>query len=133
MTKQNTAKKETQEPGLIMCVCNGNCPAFDKLDTYEFINRAREEFPVDHVVIHPQLCAEDGERFMIDYLKGKQKVTVAGCAPNMQQKMFRDAFETAGIDMEKNLVSVDIRGITTDEALEKVRIAVEQLASRGNE
>ena len=88
-----------QRPGLVMCVCTGKCPGFSKMDIWDFINRVRVELPVEYGFIHPQLCEEDGDRFLADMLKGKRKMIVAGCAPNMQKKMFRDAFAAAGMDI----------------------------------
>lgn len=71
-------------PGLIMCVCTGKCPGFTKMDIWDFINRVRVELPVEYGFIHPQLCEEDGNRFLADLLKSGRKMVVAGCAPNMQ-------------------------------------------------
>ena len=116
---------DQQRPGLIMCVCTGKCPGFSKMDIWDFINRVRVELPVEYGFIHPQLCEEDGDRFLADMLKGKRKVIVAGCAPNMQNKMFRDAFAAAGMDVADDLVPLDIRDMTTDEAVEKVAAALE--------
>ena len=120
---------ENSKPGLIMCVCTGKCPGFAKMDIWDFINRVRIELPVEYGFIHPQLCEEDGDRFLADFLQGHRKVIVAGCAPNMQYKMFRDAFAAAGMDIKADLVPLDIRDMTTDEAVQKVADAL--LASEG--
>ena len=122
-----------EKPGLIMCVCTGKCAGFDKMDIWDFINQARIELPVEYGFIHPQLCEEDGDRFLADYLKGKRKVVVAACAPNMQYKMFRDAFEAAGMDVKTDLVPLDIRDLTTDEAIEKVRAALAEMGVADDE
>ena len=111
---------ENAKPGLIMCVCTGKCPGFSKMDIWDFINRVRIELPVEYGFIHPQLCEEDGDRFLADFLKSHRKIIVAGCAPNMQYKMFRDAFAAAGLDIKTDLVPLDIRDMTTDEAVQKV-------------
>jgi len=39
----------------------------------------------------------------------------------MQGKLFRDAFQKAGLDINKDLVSIDARDKTVDEALEVVK------------
>ncbi|MBU1672282.1 MAG: hypothetical protein KKF41_10970 [Actinobacteria bacterium] len=122
-----------EKPGLIMCVCTGKCPGFAKMDIWDFINRARVELPVEYGFIHPQLCEEDGDRFLADFLTGKRKLIVAGCAPNMQYKMFRDAFEAAGMDVKKDLVPLDIRDMTTDEAIDKVAGALDALGVEAGE
>ncbi len=122
-----------ERPGLIMCVCTGKCPGFEKMDIWDFINQARIELPVEYGFIHPQLCEEDGDRFLADYLKAKRKVIVAGCAPNMQYKLFRDAFEGAGMDVKSDLVPIDIRNMTTEEAIEKVRSALLEMGVEEDE
>ena len=127
MGEEKIVTGNLEKPALIMCVCTGKCPGFSKMDIWDFINQARIELPVEYGFIHPQLCEEDGDRFLADYLQGKRKVIVAGCAPNMQYKMFRDAFEAAGMDVKKDLIPLDIRDMTTDEAIEKVRGALVEL------
>lgn len=117
---------EAEKPGLIMCVCTGKCPGFAKMDIWDFINRVRMELPVEYGFIHPQLCEEDGDRFLSDFLKGKRKVIVAGCAPNMQYKLFRDAFANAGMDVKRDLIPLDIREMTTEEAVKKVEDALSE-------
>jgi heterodisulfide reductase subunit A-like polyferredoxin len=119
--------EENEKPGLIMCVCTGKCAGFDKMDIWDFINQVRIELPVEYGFIHPQLCEEDGDRFLADYLKGKRKIIVAACAPNMQYKMFRDAFAAAGMDIKTDLVPLDIRDMTTQEAVDKVHAALAEM------
>lgn len=114
-------------PGLIMCVCTGKCPGFSKMDIWDFINRVRVELPVEYGFIHPQLCEEDGDRFLADMLKAGRKLVIAGCAPNMQTKLFRDAFETAGMEVKTDMVPLDIREMTTDEAVDKVSKALAEM------
>lgn len=114
-------------PGLIMCVCTGKCPGFSKMDIWDFINRVRIELPVEYGFIHPQLCEEDGDRFLADMLKAKRRLVIAGCAPNMQNKLFRDAFKAAGMDVKTDMVPLDIREMTTDEAIDKVSKALSKM------
>jgi heterodisulfide reductase subunit A-like polyferredoxin len=119
-------------PGLIMCVCTGKCPGFAKMDIWDFINRVRVELPVEYGFIHPQLCEEDGDRFLADMLKAGRKLVIAGCAPNMQMKLFRDAFETAGMDIKTDMVPLDIREMSTDEAVEKVSKALAEMGAKSD-
>lgn len=123
-TEMNT----DQRPGLIMCVCTGKCPGFAKMDIWDFINRVRVELPVEYGFIHPQLCEEDGDRFLSDMLQAGRPLVIAGCAPNMQYKLFRDAFASAGLDVKKDLVPLDIREMNTDEAVQKVTDALAKLS-----
>jgi len=94
------------------------------MDIWDFINRVRIELPVEYGFIHPQLCEEDGDRFLMDFLKAHRKVVIGGCAPNMQNKLFRDAFQASGLDISKDLVAIDVRDMTTDQAIEKVNAAL---------
>ena len=110
-----------------MCVCTGKCPGFAQMDIWDFINRIRIELPVEYGFIHPQLCEEDGDRFLDDYLHSGRKYMVAGCAPNMQYKLFRAAFKKAGLDVKTDLIPLDIREITTDEAVNLVKNTLEKL------
>lgn len=123
----------TEKPGLIMCVCTGKCPGFEKMDVWDFINRVRVELPVEYGFIHPQLCEEDGDRFLADMLKAGRKMIVAGCAPNMQIKMFRDAFAAAGMDIKTDLVPLDVRDMTLEQAFEKVEKALEEMGVSADE
>lgn len=114
-------------PGFIMCVCTGKCPGFQAMDIWDFINQVRVELPVEYAVIHPQLCEEDGDRFWADFLKTHRKLIIGACAPNMQRKMFKDAFKEAGLDIEKDAVMLDIRDMTNEQAFEKLEKALEAM------
>ena len=113
--------------GFVMCVCTGKCPGFQAMDIWDFINQVRVELPVEYGFIHPQLCEEDGDRFWADFLKTHRKLIIGACAPNMQRKMFKDAFREAGMDIEKDAVMLDIRDMTNEQAFEKVEKALEAM------
>ena len=114
-------------PGFIMCVCTGKCPGFKAMDIWDFINQVRIELPVEYAFIHPQLCEEDGDRFLADFLKSKRRVIIGACAPNMQRKMFKDAFKEAGLDIEKDAIMLDIRDMTNEQAFDKVEKKLEEM------
>jgi len=118
---------EKERYGFIMCVCTGKCPGFRNMDIWDFINQVRVELPVEYGFIHPQLCEEDGDRFLADFLKSHRKVIIGACAPNMQRKMFKQAFADAGLDINKDLVMMDIREMTNEQAFNKVKAALEEL------
>lgn len=124
---------EIQKPGFIMCVCTGKCPGFKAMDIWDFINQVRVELPVEYGFIHPQLCEEDGDRFLADFLKAHRKVIIGACAPNMQKKMFKQAFKDAGLDIEKDSVMLDIRDMTNEKAFEVVKNALKDLGLEGDE
>ena len=119
--------EEKERYGFIMCVCTGKCPGFQAMDIWDFINQVRVELPVEYGFIHPQLCEEDGDRFLADYLKAHRKVIIGACAPNMQKKMFKQAFKDAGLDVEKDAVMLDIRDMTNEKAFEVVENALKEL------
>lgn len=119
--------EEKEKYGFIMCVCTGKCPGFKAMDIWDFINQVRVELPVEYGFIHPQLCEEDGDRFLADFLKTNRKVIIGACAPNMQKKMFRQAFKDAGLDVEKDCVMLDIRDMTNEQAFTKVKKALAEL------
>ncbi len=98
------------------------------MDIWDFINTVRMLLPVKHGVIHPQLCEKDGDHYLEDVLQPRQQVFVAGCAPIMQYKLFRDAFKKRGMDVKKDLVPIDVREMTTEEAIEMV---TEELKDHG--
>ncbi|AWW25199.1 hypothetical protein ACIZ62_11820 [Acetobacterium carbinolicum] len=114
-------------PGFIMCVCTGKCPGFQAMDIWDFINQVRVELPVEYAFIHPQLCEEDGDRFLADFLKSHRKVIIGACAPNMQKKMFKDAFKEAGLSIEEDAVMLDIRDMTNEKAFEVVENKLEEM------
>ncbi len=104
--------------GLILCVCQGTCPSFNKMNTLEVLNAIRREKLVDFVALHPQLCADDGDQYMKILLDNKDvdKLYVAGCDPAMQQKLFRETFAAVGFDPVKH-IGLDVRNLTTEQAV----------------
>ena len=116
---------ENKKVSFIFCVCTGKCSGFKDLDMWDFVNTVRAEYPVEYAFIHPMLCDEDGERFFADFLRKDRVYFIAGCAAVMQKKLFRDAFEKAGLDINKDLVPLDVRNMTTEKALETVKKALE--------
>ncbi len=125
---KNGVSTDKKKLGFIFCVCTGKCPGFKDLDMWDFINTVRAEYPVEYAFIHPMLCDEDGDRFLQDFLRNDRRYFIAGCAPVMQKKLFRDAFERAGLDINKDLTPLDVRNMTTQKALEIVKNALEAAA-----
>jgi heterodisulfide reductase subunit A-like polyferredoxin len=115
--------------GFVLCVCQGTCPSFQKMDIFNVLSDVRREKIFDYVCLHPQLCVGDGEEFLKVLLSGKEtdKLYIAACDPRMQEKMFRDAFEAVGFEKSR-LVSLDIRNKTTEEAVEAIKGMVAQAA-----
>jgi heterodisulfide reductase subunit A-like polyferredoxin len=121
---------ERKLPKFIMCFCTGECPGFAKLNLWKLINYVRNELDVEYAIIHPQLCVTDGDHFLRDYLKQGDKDSVfiiGGCDPRMQRKMFKDVFTEKGLDFDKQVVSLDLRNMETEEAMKKLAEAVNKI------
>jgi heterodisulfide reductase subunit A-like polyferredoxin len=117
-------KEETMpgKKGFILCVCQGTCPSFTKMDIFGVLSDIRREKLFDYVCLHPQLCVGDGEEFLKVLLSGgeTEKLYIAACDPQMQCKMYRDAFEAVGFDKAHH-VALDIRNKTTEEAVATIK------------
>lgn len=111
--------------GLLLCVCQGNCPSFQELDEYEALNNIRREELVEWVGLHPQLCSTDGDKYLIELLKGADvdELYIGACDPVMQVKMFKDAFLKAGFSADK-FHPVEIRNLNTEQVIEKLKAAI---------
>ena len=118
-----------ERPRFVMCICTGQCPGFQSLDLWALINYVRTELDVEYAIVHPQLCVDDGDAFWRDYAKPGTKYVVGGCDPRMQRKMFKDALEDVGVSFEGQIVSLDLRNLSTADAMQKVAKAVEDLTS----
>ena len=116
-----------RKPRFIMCICTGQCPGFKSLDLWSLINYVRGELDVEYAIVHPQLCVDDGDRFIKDYIKPDVKYIIGACDPKMQRKMFKDAFAEAGGDYDKQVISLDLRNMSTEDAMKKVKEAVESI------
>jgi hypothetical protein len=44
----------------------------------------------------------------------------------MQKKLFKDSFTNAGLDVNKDLIPIDIRNMTTQEAVAVVKKTLEE-------
>jgi heterodisulfide reductase subunit A-like polyferredoxin len=113
--------------GFILCVCQGTCPSFTKMDIFGVLSDVRRAKLFDYVCLHPQLCVGDGEDFLMALLSGGEtgKLYIAACDPQMQCKMYRDAFEEIGFD-KTNHIALDIRNKTTEEAVAAITELVQQ-------
>jgi heterodisulfide reductase subunit A-like polyferredoxin len=116
-----------QLPRFVMCFCTGKCPGFEKLDLWDLINYVRNELDVEYAIVHPQLCVDDGDAFWRDYAKPGVKYVVGGCDARMQRKMYKDALSEVGVSFEGQIVPLDLRNLTTSEAIERVKKAVEEV------
>jgi heterodisulfide reductase subunit A-like polyferredoxin len=116
-----------EKPRFVMCICTGQCPGFASLDLWKLINYVRSELDVEYAIVHPQLCVDDGDRFWRDYAKPEVTYVVGACDPKMQRKMFQDVFTEIGGDYEKQVVSLDLRNMSTEDAIKKVTETIKQL------
>lgn len=110
----------SEKPIFVMCYCTGECPGFQPLDLWQLVNRSRNEMGVEFAIVHPQLCVDDGERFWEYFAKPGQKYLVGGCDPRMQRKMYKDALEKVGVDFDAQITALDLRNMSTEDAIQKV-------------
>ncbi|MGQ9854681.1 MAG: hypothetical protein ACUVTG_14940 [Candidatus Oleimicrobiaceae bacterium] len=120
-----------EKPRFVMCICTGECPGFAQLNLWALINRVRSELDVEYAIVHPQLCVDDGDRFWKDYAKPGVTYVVGACDPKMQRKMFKDAFAEVGGDFDQQVVSLDLRNMSTEEAFQKVAEALNKGGHNG--
>ena len=114
------------KPRFLLCNCTGECPGFKDMNFWQLLNYVRNELDSEYAVLHPQLCMDDGERFLREILKSEETYIIGACDPRMQKKMFRDAFEKAGVSFDERVIPLDLRALSTDAALEKVKAAFEK-------
>lgn len=107
----------------VMCNCTGECPGFKDMNFWQLLNFVRNELDAEYAVLHPQLCVDDGERFLLEILKPGTLYVIGACDPRMQRKMFRDAFEKSGTDFDRQVVPLDLRSMSTEAAMVKVKEA----------
>ena len=120
----------TGKPRFILCNCTGECPGFKDMNFWQLLNFIRNELNSEYAVLHPQLCVDDGERFFQEILKPDTLYVIGACDPRMQKKMFRDAFDKAGIAFDQQVIPLDLRSMPTDKAMEKVKEAFAQAEAR---
>lgn len=113
------------KPEIIVCTCGSDCPGFKDRNLVELITRIRTELPVEYAVAHPFLCDEDGERFLSVLLRKEGKYIIVACESRKQYKLLRDGFNMAGIDVDKQILPVGTAKMTTEQAFEAVKKAVE--------
>ena len=113
------------KPEVLVCTCGSDCPGFKDRNLVELLTRIRTELPVEYAAAHPFLCDEDGERFLGRLLKADGMYIVAACDPKKQQKLLKEGFERAGVAMEGHLISLGTSKMTTEQAFEEVKKAVE--------
>ncbi|HKU21823.1 MAG TPA: hypothetical protein VJQ50_12470 [Terriglobales bacterium] len=119
----------TGKPRFLLCNCTGECPGFKDMNFWQLLNFVRNELKSEYAVLHPQLCMDDGERFLVEILKPGERYVIGACDPRLQKKMFRDAFAKAGISFDQQVVPLDLRAISTEQAIEKVRQAFAEMES----
>ncbi len=114
----------------LLCNCTGECPGFKDMNFWQVLNFIRNELDSEYAVLHPQLCVDDGDRFFREVLKPDALYIIGACDPRMQKKMFRDAFEKAGVDFDQQVIPLDLRTLPTEQAIEKVKEAFAQAQAR---
>lgn len=75
-----------EKPRFIMYICTGQCPGFKSLDLGSLINYVRGELDVEYSIVHPQLCIDDVDRFIKDYVKPNVKYIIGAYIPEDAEK-----------------------------------------------
>jgi len=69
----------------------------------------------------------DGDKFLRDVLHNDGSYyIIGGCAPFMQEKMFRDALKEKGVEKGKH-IALDLRNMKVEDAFNKVAEAVNKI------
>ena len=100
-------------------------PGVQRQESGGIVDKDKDGTPVEYAAAHPFLCDEDGERFLGRLLKADGMYIVAACDPKKQQKLLKEGFERAGVAMEGHLISLGTSKMTTEQAFEEVKKAVE--------
>jgi len=130
ITSAEMMEEERSGPAYIQCICTGECPGFSDLledegaGLFQIINTLRENDPIAFATIHPQLCTPDGEAFWLALAKKGQKFVVGACDPRMQWRLFKPAFDKAGVDVKESLYGFDARMQSAESVIEKARTAI---------
>ncbi len=87
----------------------------------------RGELDVEYAIVHPQLCVEDGDRFLKDYIKPGAKYVIGACDPTVQRKMFKEAMAEVGASFDSQVIPIDLRNMETEQTFQKVKKSIELL------
>ena len=112
---------------VLMCTCSFACPSMKDINFGELTERIRLELPHDYMLLHPRLCEENGESLMEDLLKPGVSYVTPACKEEKQKKLLRDGFAKAGVEMGSNWKPVSISFKTTEQALNDVKKALEEI------
>ena len=125
----NNEEKNNQlsKKAVLMCTCSFACPSMKDINFGELTERIRLELPHDYMLLHPRLCEENGESLLEDLLKDGVAYVTPACKEEKQKKLLRDGFERAGVKMGDNWKPVSISFKTTEQALNDVKKALEEI------
>jgi len=115
----------------LICNCKGLQDSFKDADMNTLPFEIESQLDVEYAVVHPQLCAKEGNEVLADVLRSAEDdpdtyIVVGACAVEDQKKLFQNTLRGAGFD-EQRFVPVDISGTTNDGILERLREKVEAL------
>jgi hypothetical protein len=121
------SRNQQNKKAVLMCTCSFACPSMKDINFGELTERIRLELPHDYMLLHPRLCEENGELLMEDLLKSGVSYVTPACKEEKQKKLLRDGFAKAGIEMGGNWKPVSISFKTTEQALNDVKKALEEV------
>ena len=116
-----------KKPRFILYFCAGQCPGFKSIELWDLINTARREMNFESAVVHPQLCTDAGKKFLKDCIKKDGPYIIGGCDPVTQKKLMKGVFKEIGLDFGKQVIALELKKMTTEQAVDKVRATVQQI------
>lgn len=121
-------EQKKQKLALLICTCSGACPSMANIDFWTLSERIRLELgdKIEFMALHPRLCEEDGERLMKHILTDDITFITSACAEKKQQKLLRDGFASAGIEMDsKHWQPIVMANENTNEVFDRIKYFVE--------
>ena len=114
----------------LICNCRG-LDSFRYADMNSLAFEVESEFDLTYAAVHPQLCAEGGNKILEDVLHTAEDdpdtyVMVCACAEDTQMKLFKKVLRDTEFDA-KHFGPLDIRHATNDGILERIRERLKEL------
>ncbi|MDR3676807.1 MAG: hypothetical protein P4N24_15055 [Acidobacteriota bacterium] len=108
----------------LICNCKGLDP-FRYADMNSLAFDIESELDVSYATVHPQLCAESGNKVLEDVLRAAEDdpdtyVMTCACAEETQMKLFKKTLRSTDFD-STHFVPLDIRNATNDGILDRIR------------
>jgi heterodisulfide reductase subunit A-like polyferredoxin len=111
---------------VLLCNCKGLCPSFKGTDMNTLPFEVESELDVSYTILHPQLCGQGGNAFLMDVMSKANPDTYilsGACAPEAQDKLFKKLMRLTGFPPER-FIALDIRGTGNEGIMERLRAKI---------